>query len=312
MKNYPRSAKIGNLEISPPWMNASGALGTPPELQRCSGYMVGAVESKTLQTTEEKGNESPIYADDGRGNGWNSVGLSGQGVYKLCGEMRGYPLRPGKKFVISITSKRSLDDLKEAAAQVLTLADAFDMLIELSGGCPNVKNGMVVGKDQKMSYEWVDTIKRMADCVPVMYKMTPNVDDATYVDVMAACADAGADALVMINTVAEAYVNPHTGQPHFKFGGGRSGHDVFGENVRHVEMAQNMRSNRGYKFAIGSVGGIDTSERAKICFDAGADFLQFFTYAFQDRPMELKRRTQPELETVKEFLERMHREVYGD
>ena len=310
--NYPNSATIGGLDISPPWMNASGFLATAPALQRFAGYNVGAVVAKTLQTTEEKGNETPVFVEDGSGNCYNSIGLSGQGVYKFASEMRQYPLPPGKKLVVSITSKKSLDDLKAAAEQVLTLADDFDLILELNWGCPNVKDGMVVGKTPSLAYEWTAAVNSMAGRVPVMAKLTPNVEDPAYIQVAQACTDAGADALVMINTIAETYNNPHTGRPHFRFGGGKSGHNIFDETIRHVEAAADMLSKGSYNTAIGAVGGIDSSERARKCFEAGADFIQSGTYAFLDRPMEIRRRTEPDLETAKDFFERMHREIYGD
>jgi dihydroorotate dehydrogenase (NAD+) catalytic subunit len=305
MPTYPIETKIGDIVLNPPWMNASGFLATPPAFRRFSEYRTGGVVSKTIMNSERNGHESPVFVEGEDGSFYNAVGMSGQGIEKYVEEMRGhYPLR--KPMITSVASDTSHEDLVEVALRALEVSDA----IEANYGCPNVEGGMIVGQKPELTELYTSKLKEAMRDRVLMVKLTPNVADITLP--AKAAADGGADALVIANTHASRYINPYTREPHltFKKGGGRSGRNVFEDTLRLVDQVAGMRGRGGYHFKIFAVGGIDGSEKAKRCFDAGADCLQFGTHLFLDRPMELGRATEPELETVKQFLERMENEIY--
>ncbi len=304
MANYPTECRIGSLVLSPPWTNASGFLATPPAFSRFSTYRTGGVVSKTIMKDERNGHESPVFVEGKDGSFYNAVGMSGQGIDKYCGEMKSYyPLRNGKVMITSVASDKSPHELIEITLKAAEVSDA----IEANYGCPNVENGMIVGQKPELTFIYTSNLKNVLGNKPLFVKLTPNINDIVLP--ARAAADAGADALVIANTYAGKYINPHTGEPHltFKKGGGLSGRDIFGRTLSLIENVAEMRDKCLFGFKIGAVGGIDDSEKIKKYFEAGADFVQFGTHLFLDRPMEIGREG---IETVQQFLARMEKEIY--
>jgi dihydroorotate dehydrogenase (NAD+) catalytic subunit len=77
--------------------------------------------------------------------------------------------------------------------------DAFPRLagLELNISCPNVSGGVDFGTDPKLAFEVVREV-RNACSLPVIAKLTPNV--TSVVEIATATAEAGADAVSLINT----------------------------------------------------------------------------------------------------------------
>lgn len=303
---YPRECRIGSLVLSPPVTNASGFLATPPEYRRFSAYRgVGGVVGKTIVRLAKPGHETPVVVVKEDGSVLNAIGLAGPGVDEHAREMADfYPLHV--PFIESVASEESADD----AALVIRRLNGRYAAIELNISCPNVMKGMLAGQDPNLTSAYTAAAKNAARIKSVIVKLTPNVDDIT--EPGRAAADAGADALLVANTEKDTYINPHTNKPHLtNKTGGKSGRNIMENNLRRVEAIARMREAGGFKFKIGGVGGIAGAEDARKYFDAGADYIQVGTEFFLDRPLEIKRLTQPGLETVQEMLERMEAELYG-
>ncbi len=299
--SYPTECRIGGMTLSPPWTNASGFLATPPAQKRFSGYRTGGVVGKTILMTEGSGHESPVFVEGVDGFFYNAIGLAGPGVDKYAGELEGYyPLRV--PLMVSVASKKSAEESAEVVQRLRGLYDA----IELNVSCPNVAAGMLAGQNPKLTRAYTKAAKAAASPKPVIVKLTPNVDDIKLI--VRATADAGVDAILIINTILGQYINPHTGEPHLtNKTGGKSGHKIIEEGLHRVGEVFEVRDKHDYKFKIGGVGGIRNSHDAKRYFGVGADYIQFGTHLFLDRPMEKKREG---VETVQEFLARMEREIY--
>ncbi len=302
MAKYPTSVQIGGMVLSPPWTNASGFLATPPACKRLSTYRTGGVVGKTLLVNEEKGHESPVVVEGEDGVTYNAIGLAGPGAEKFRKEMSLYfPF--GVPYIQSVASKESPDEI----ARLIDMLEGLYNAIELNVSCPNVAAGMLAGQDPRLTRTYTLAAKRAAGRKPVIVKLTPNVDDIE--PIALAAADAGADSILAINTKLGKYINPYTGEPHLtNKTGGMSGHGIIEDGLGAVEVIARMKASHGFVFKIGGVGGIRDAHDARRYFAAGADYIQFGTHLFKDRPMEIRRKG---VETVQEFLERMYKETYG-
>ena len=80
------------------------------------------------------------------------------------------------------------------------LSEAGVDMIEVNISCPNVKaGGLAYGTRPELAAEVTKVAKAHAGKTPVMVKLSPNVTDVT--EIAKAVADAGADALSLINTL---------------------------------------------------------------------------------------------------------------
>ena len=82
------------------------------------------------------------------------------------------------------------------------------------GGC-----GSAIGQDSELTREIVHAVKKNVK-IPVFVKLTPNVTDI--VEIATSAADAGADALTLINSLGPGMrIDIETGNPilNNKFGG---------------------------------------------------------------------------------------------
>ena len=221
-------------------------------------------------------------------------------------EMEGfYPLRV--PLVVSVAGKQSEDEVRSVIGRLRGLYD----VVELNVSCPNVKGGMAAGTNPQLTALYTKTAKEEAGRKPVVVKLTPNVDGIATIAL--AAADAGADGVLAINTILGKYVNPHTLRPHLtNQTGGVSGHNIIDDGLRRVNEIASALDARGHRIAVGGVGGIRDAHDAKRYMAEGATYVQLGTCLFLDSPMEKKRFTEPNLETVEEKLTRFEREMYGN
>ena len=103
------------------------------------------------------------------------------------------------------------------------LSEAGVDMIEGNISCPNVKaGGLAYGTRPELAAEVTKVSKAHAGKTPVMVKLSPNVADVT--EIAKAVADAGADALSLINTLRGMRIDVNTGRPILKMNtGGLSG-----------------------------------------------------------------------------------------
>jgi|GEM_PF-1882019 len=312
MAAYPKEVTIGTgqkaVNLSLPWMNASGFLATPPAIARFGTYENGAAVGKTILRHETPGHETPVFVEGDDGFFYNAIGLSCPGIENYRDELKDhYPLDGGKPLIVSVASKVDAGD----AAGLIEMLDGLYDAIELNVSCPNVAKGMLAGQVPDLTHDYTSRAKRAAGARPVIVKLTPNIDDIA--PIVKAAADAGADGILGINTIVGKFINPFTNRPHLtNETGGKSGPLVIEEGLRIINRIAAIREQGGYDFKIGGVGGIDVSVEygardIRRYMDAGADFFQIGTTLFLDRPMEVQR---DGLETVQQVLSGLRRELY--
>jgi dihydroorotate dehydrogenase (NAD+) catalytic subunit len=161
------------------------------------------------------------------------------------------------------------------------LATRLDRISEVAGvevniSCPNVKHGGIVfGTDPKAAYEVVKLV-REATIKPLIVKLSPNVTDI--VEMASACADAGADALSLINTLTGMAVDLQKRRPVLaNITGGLSG-----PGIKPIALRMVWQVAKAVNLPIIGIGGIMSATDALEFMLVGATAVQIGTANFLD------------------------------
>ncbi len=182
------------LLLANPVMTASGTFGYGLEMAKeLDIQRLGAIVCKGTTLRRRRGNPQPRTVETPAGM-LNSIGLQNMGVEALIRDIAPIWATWRVPVVVNIAG--------ESIEEYARLARRLDGVIGVSGlelniSCPNVATGMVFGSSPQMTAEVTAAVRRETT-LPVIVKLTPNVNDIA--SVARAAADAGADALTLINT----------------------------------------------------------------------------------------------------------------
>ena len=145
--------------------------------------------------------------------------------------------------------------------------------LELNISCPNVSGGVDFGTDPGLAKEVVSAV-RGACSLPVIAKLTPNVTNI--VPIAQAVADAGADAVSLINTVQGMAVDWRRRKPILgaTFGG------LSGPAIKPIALRIVCQVARAVEIPIIAVGGIATLDDVMEFLVTGASAVQIGTANF--------------------------------
>ncbi len=203
------SVKAGNVELKSPLILASGTCNFGHELAEYYDLSIlGGLSSKGLTIKPRLGNEGVRVAETASGM-LNSVGLQNPGVDYFLEHDLDY-MRSLNTCVIVNVAGHSFDDYMAMIDKLDPHKDKIDAL-EINLSCPNVKAGcMSIGTDPAQIREIVSAMRQRTD-LPLWIKLTPNVTD---IKTMALAAQsAGADAVVLINTLLGMVIDIRTRRP---------------------------------------------------------------------------------------------------
>ena len=214
-----------------PVIPASGTFGYGHEFAEIYDInCLGAFAIKGTTAYPRFGNPTPRIAD-APGGMLNAVGLQNPGVEDVIHRELPKLASVYKKRVVANVCGFSL-------GEYVSVAEMFDSCeqvgwIELNVSCPNVHGGgMGFGTTAEGAAAVTREVKRVVK-KPVIVKLTPNVTDIAAI--ARACADAGADALSLINTVLAMRIDPAARKPVLaNVTGGLSGAAVFPLALRMV------------------------------------------------------------------------------
>jgi dihydroorotate dehydrogenase (NAD+) catalytic subunit len=265
---------VGTVELGAPVMTASGTAGYGTEL---AGYLdlsaLGAVVTKSLAPYEWPGNPPPRLHPTPQGM-INAVGLQGPGIQYWLDHVVDDLVATGATVVASIWG-RSVEDYARAA-DLLAAAPPGVVAVEVNLSCPNLEGrGSIFAHDAALSAE---VIAATAGCGrPRWAKLSANTD--RIVDVAAAVAGAGAEAVTCINTLLGLAYDPATLSPTLGAGGGGlSGRAIHPVAVRAVHDVHQALP----ELAIIGVGGVASGWDAVELLLAGASAVQVGTASFAD------------------------------
>ena len=225
------SVRLCGVKLRNPVIPASGTFGFGLEAADWFDLNgLGGISLKGTTLEARPGNPTPRIAECSGGM-LNSVGLQNPGVEALVKEKVPALRQRYSGAIIANISGFSVEEYAAACAAADRSADID--LIELNVSCPNVHHGgMTFGTDPKSAAEVMRAV-REATRKPVLVKLSPNVTDV--VAIAQACEDAGADGLVLINTLLGMRIDIKTRRPVLaNTTGGYSGPGVFPVAVRMV------------------------------------------------------------------------------
>lgn len=254
---------MSGVELQNPVIPASGCFGYGYEfndLYPIDRYL-GSISIKGTTLEPRYGNELPRIAETPAGL-LNSVGLQNPGIHKVISEELPKLRDVFRQPIIANISGFSIEEYVECCR--LITAEEQIGIIELNVSCPNVHGGgMSFGTSPESVSEVVKAVKKVVTR-PLYVKLTPNVTDI--VAVAKAAEAAGADGLVLINTLLGMRFNLRTGRPILANNtGGLSGPAIFPVALRMVwQVAQVCR------IPIIGCGGVSSADDVREMMLAGA------------------------------------------
>lgn len=265
---------VGAVALANPVMTASGTAGHGAEL---SGLLdlagLGAVVTKSQSPDAWAGNPAPRLHPTALGM-INAVGLQGSGVDRWMEDDLPRLESAGATVVASIWGRSVADYAR--AAEMLASAGPSVVAVEVNLSCPNLEGRRgIFAHDPELSAE---VVAATAACVrPRWAKLSPNTDRV--VEVAAAVAEAGADAVTLVNTLLGMAVDPATLRPALAAGGGGlSGRGIHPVAVRTVHDVHAALPD----LPIVGVGGVASGWDAVELMLVGASAVQVGTASFAD------------------------------
>ena len=185
---------LNRLALANPILVASGTFGYAREMSAFVDFRrIGGIIPKTITPQPRAGNPTPRTVETPSGM-LNSIGLDNDGLETFIDKHLQYLLTLGTAVIANIAGRNTGEFVRMAArlGQFPQLA-----AIELNISCPNVSGGVDYGTDPDLTGEVVHAV-RQACPLPVIAKLTPNVTNI--VSIARAAAEAGADAVSLVNT----------------------------------------------------------------------------------------------------------------
>lgn len=261
------------MTLPNPVMTASGTAGYGTDLgAQVDLAQLGAFVTKSLAAYPWGGNPPPRVHETPAGM-INSVGLQGPGVEAWLEHGLADLLSAGVRRIVASIWGRTVDDYAKAAA-MLASAPAEVVAVEINLSCPNTEAGRhLFAHDPEATAEVVAAAGTAGR--PRWAKLSPNTD--RLVEVAGAAADAGADALTLINTLLGLQIDVAARRPRLGGGGGGlSGPAIHPVAVRAVYDVHAAHP----RLPIVGVGGVASGADAAELLLAGASAVQVGTATF--------------------------------
>ncbi len=262
------SVSVGGLTLRNPVMPASGTFADG--LDRVMDFnRLGAVVTKTITRELRTGNPLPRVVER-PGSLINAIGIPSKGVPHFIDETLPYYAAYDTPLVVSISAPTA-EGFANLAAE---LSIAGVAAIEANISCPNIEEDGKAFAMRAESTENVTRLLRQATKLPLWVKLTPNTGDMP--DVARAAEAAGADAVVVANTILSMAIDLKTFKPCLgNIMGGLSGPAIKPIILRHV-----FQCAKAVSIPVIGCGGISTSDDAVEYMLAGAAALQVGTATF--------------------------------
>lgn len=267
------SVKLPGLNLKNPIIPASGCFGYGREFAELYDLSkLGGIAIKSATPKERFGNPTPRIAETPMGM-LNAIGLQNHGVDWIIENELPFLSQFDTEIIANIAGATEEDYI-----EVIEKMNDNPVVkaYELNISCPNVRHGgMGLGTSPELAAEMTRRAKAAAR-KPVYVKLSPNVTDI--VSIAKACEKAGADGLVMINTLLGMRMDLRTAKPLLANGtGGLSGPAIKPVGIRCVYQCAQAVS-----IPIIGVGGISNAEDVVEYLYAGASAVEVGAANFID------------------------------
>jgi dihydroorotate dehydrogenase (NAD+) catalytic subunit len=267
------TTRIGSLTLKNPVIAASGCFGYGVEYARVVDLAsLGGIVVKGLFLAEREGHPPPRIVETPSGM-LNAIGLQGIGVHRFVSEQLPELRALGATVLVNICGS-TIDEYVEVA-KVLSDAEGVAAL-ELNISCPNIKEGGIqFGCSLNGTFDVVSAVRK-ATRLPVIPKLTPNVTSPA--SFARAAADAGADAVSLVNTFLAMAIDVERRVPLLSNGMG----GLSGPAIRPIAVRMVYECRQAVSIPIIGMGGIMDARDALEFILAGADAVQVGTANFVD------------------------------
>ncbi|GFO61433.1 dihydroorotate dehydrogenase B (NAD(+)), catalytic subunit [Geomonas silvestris] len=267
------TVELAGIKLRNPVMTASGTFGYGAEFAaHLDLESIGALVTKGLSLRPKAGNPTPRIVET-PGGMLNAIGLQNVGIDAFITEKLPYLAKVDTPVIANLYGN-TLEEYGEVASRLDALSGVAGVEVNIS--CPNVKQGGIVfGTDPAAAQEVVRLVRRNTK-KPMIVKLSPNVTDV--VAMAKACADAGADALSLINTLTGMAIDLDRRRPVLaNVTGGLSG-----PAIKPVALRMVWQVARAVKLPLIGIGGIMNGRDALEFMLAGASAVQVGTASFLD------------------------------
>ena len=262
------SVRVGGLTLANPVMPASGTFAEG--LDKVMDFnRLGAFVTKTVTRELRDGNPLPRVVER-TGGLINSIGIPSKGVPYFIKHTLPYYARHKPPLVVSISAPTA-EDFGRLASEMTRDGVAA---IEANISCPNIEEDGKAFAMQASSTESVVRELRAATSLPLWVKLTPNTGDLP--EIARAAENAGADALVVANTILAMAIDLNTFKPCL----GNVMGGLSGPAIKPIVLRQVYQCARAVKIPVIGCGGISTTEDAVEYMLAGASAVQVGTATF--------------------------------
>ena len=267
------SVKLPGLNLKNPIIPASGCFGYGREFAELYDLsLLGGIAIKSATPKERFGNPTPRIAETPDGM-LNAIGLQNHGVDWIMENELPFLAQFDTEIIANVAGAREEDYLEVIEKMN---ASAVVKAYELNISCPNVKHGgMGLGTSPELAAEITAKAKAVSK-KPVYVKLSPNVTDI--VSIAKAVEKAGADGLVMINTLLGMRMDLKTGRPLLanKTGG------LSGPAIKPIGIRCVYQCAKAVSIPIIGVGGISDAQDVLEYLYAGASAVEVGAANFKD------------------------------
>jgi dihydroorotate dehydrogenase (NAD+) catalytic subunit len=268
------SVRFAGITLKNPVIAASGTFGYGVEFEDIvSLQKLGAFVVKGLSKEPMPGNPPPRLFETAAGM-LNSIGLQNIGARAFV-EEKLPRLRKEKNIVVIANVFGYTREDYETTIRILNQGEGI-AAYELNVSCPNTKRGGIAfGSEPVLLEEVVAAAKSAADR-PLIVKLSPNV---TSIPQMAhAAANAGADAISLVNTFVGMAIDAETRKPRIStLTGGLSG-----PAIKPIALRMVYEAAHAVDIPVIGIGGITTAEDVIEYLLAGAAAVEVGTASFWD------------------------------
>jgi dihydroorotate dehydrogenase (NAD+) catalytic subunit len=276
------ATSVCGVSLKNPIIAASGTYAYGVELKSLVDLSaIGGIVVKGLSREPMDGNPPPRLFET-EGGMLNSVGLQNIGVRAFVRD-KVPDLRNLNTAVFANIFGYEVADYVEV---VRVLEDAEGLAgYELNVSCPNTKyGGIYFSSDPALLAEVVGAVRGVMGRSgrPLIVKLSPNV--ARIEPLARAAAEAGADAISLINTLIGLAIDPHTRKP--RLGAGLGG--LSGPAIKPFALRMVYEAAQAVKIPVIGLGGINTGADAAEFLIAGASAVEVGTANFWDPEAPLR------------------------
>jgi dihydroorotate dehydrogenase (NAD+) catalytic subunit len=267
------ATSLCGIRLNSPVLAASGTYAYGVEFRELVDLSaVGGIVVKGLSREPMDGNPPPRIYETQAGM-LNSIGLQNIGVRAFVSDKLPALLQAGATVFANIFGY-ALEDYAEVA-RVLDDAEGV-AAYELNVSCPNTKHGGIYFSSDPALLAEVVGVVRAVTRRPLLVKLSPNV--ARIEPLARAAAEAGADAISLMNTLVGLAIDAHTRRPRLgaNFGG------LSGPAIKPLALRLVYETAQAVKIPIVGLGGIANGEDAAEFLIAGAAAVQVGTANFWD------------------------------